>query len=257
MRLRKINAEKLLTRCGSVVRLDFSNNVLVEFPYKLHIASPLLHILDLSKNRLDAIPDSVGLLTCLRQLLLSHNNILVLPETCGQLQLLQELDVSYNPLQNLPGSLGFLRSLVNVGVERCPLRMPPADVVAMGSVMILKFLKEVRLSVEANALDLSRLALEVLPASLCRHTDLTCLVLNDNVLASLPSAVAAMTKLHTLVLSRNKFQEIVIEPSLTYNKEPTENLKSNKSETLEINKPLINETIPELTENLSIKRKRQ
>ncbi len=112
--------------------------------------------------------------------------------------------VIYNPLPNLPGSLGFLRSLVNVGVERCPLRMPPADVAAMWSVRILKFLKEVRLSVEANALDLSRLALEVRPASLCHHTDLTSLVLNDNVLASLPSAVAAMTKLHTLVLSRNK-----------------------------------------------------
>jgi Leucine-rich repeat (LRR) protein len=122
--------------------------------------------------------------------------------------MLQVFDVSHNPLQNLPGSLGFLRSLVKIEVESCPLRMPPADVVAMGSVMILKFLKEVRLSVEANALDLSRLALEVLPASLCRHTDLTSLVLNDNVLASLPAAIAAMTKLHTLVLSRNKFQEI-------------------------------------------------
>ena len=208
MRLRKINAETLLLRCGSVARLDFSNNILVEFPYKLHLASPMLQSLDLSNNRLDAIPDSIGLLSCLRQLLLPRNNILVLPETCGQLKLLQELDVSHNPLQNLPGSLGFLRSLARVGVENCPLRMPPADVVAMGSVMILKFLKEVRLSVEANALDLSRLALEVLPVSLCRHTDLTSLVLNDNLLVSLPPAVAAMTKLHTLVLSRNKFQEI-------------------------------------------------
>jgi Leucine-rich repeat (LRR) protein len=208
MRLRKIHAEKLLLRCGSVVRLDFSSNVLVEFPYKLNIASPFLQFLDLSHNRLDAIPDSIGLLTCLQHLLLPHNNILSLPETCGQLKLLQVFDVSHNPLQNLPGSLGFLRSLVKIEVEKCPLRMPPADVVAMGSVMILKFLKEVRLSVEANALDLSRLALEVLPASLCRHTDLTSLVLNDNLLASLPTAVAAMTKLHTMVLSRNKFQEI-------------------------------------------------
>jgi Leucine-rich repeat (LRR) protein len=208
MRLRKINAETLLLRCGSVAKLDFSHNILVEFPYKLHIASPMLQSLDLSNNRLDAIPDSIGLMSCLRQLLLPRNNILVLPETCGQLKLLQELDVSHNPLQNLPGSLGFLRSLARVVVDHCPLRMPPADVVAMGSVMILKFLKEVRLSVEANALDLSRLALELLPVSLCRHTDLTSLVLNDNLLASLPPAVAAMTKLHTLVLSRNKFQEI-------------------------------------------------
>jgi Leucine-rich repeat (LRR) protein len=208
MRLRKIDAEKLLMRCGSLARLDFSSNVLVEFPHKLHIASPLLLSLDLSNNRLDAVPDSIGLLSCLRQLFLQHNNILNLPETCGHLQHLQELDVSHNPLHNLPGSLGFLRSLVKLGVGNCPLRMPPADVVAMGSCMILKFLKEVRLSVEAHSLDLSRLALEVLPASLCRHTDLTSLVLNDNVLAALPPAVAAMTKLHTLVLSRNKFQEI-------------------------------------------------
>jgi Leucine-rich repeat (LRR) protein len=208
MRLRKLHAEKLLLRCGSVARLDFSQNVLVEFPYKLHSACPMLQFLDLSHNRLDVIPDSVGLLHCLQQLLLQHNNIMALPETCGQLKMLQTLDVSHNPLQNLPGSLGFVRSLVKIGVENCPLRMPPADVVAMGSVMILKFLKEVRLSVEANALDLSRLALEVLPASLCRHTDLTSLVLNDNVLESLPAAVCAMTKLHTIVLSRNKFQEI-------------------------------------------------
>ena len=114
MRLRKINAETLLLRCGSVAKLDFSHNILVEFPYKLHIASPMLQSLDLSNNRLDAIPDSIGLMSCLRQLLLPRNNILVLPETCGQLKLLQELDVSHNPLQNLPGSLGFLRSLARV-----------------------------------------------------------------------------------------------------------------------------------------------
>lgn len=41
---------------------------------------------DLSSNRLEELPSSLGYLTCLQKLTLSHNKLTCLPESLGQLK---------------------------------------------------------------------------------------------------------------------------------------------------------------------------
>src|SRR5581483_166722 len=67
--------------------------------------------LNLSKQKLQTIPDGVFKLKSLQVLNLSHNQIKTLPKEIGRLQNLQVLDLSRNKLTKLPDSIGYLSNL--------------------------------------------------------------------------------------------------------------------------------------------------
>jgi len=68
-----------------------------------------LRVLDLSCNRIAAVPDEVACLTSLRRLKMKVNKLEHLTSKMGELGNLEHLDVSFNSLRTLPESL-----------ERCP-----------------------------------------------------------------------------------------------------------------------------------------
>ena len=65
----------------------------------------------LKNNKLSALPDSFGKLSCLQWLDLNNNHLTSLPEGIGELTGLQRLSLHGNKLISIPESIGKLKSL--------------------------------------------------------------------------------------------------------------------------------------------------
>lgn len=80
-------------------------------PSEVFTEFPNLLWLDLSKNRLKALPADIGLLKKLKKLILFKNKLESLPAEIGQLEELQELVINQNELETLPEEIGNLKKL--------------------------------------------------------------------------------------------------------------------------------------------------
>jgi Leucine-rich repeat (LRR) protein len=94
-------------------KLDLSRQVLTELPDSIGELDSLLE-LDLSNNQLTRLPDSIGNLHRLTQLYLRSNNLTELPETIGKLIKLKVLNIHENRLTKLPESIGNLTELTTL-----------------------------------------------------------------------------------------------------------------------------------------------
>ena len=87
-----------------MTELNASSNAMKELPDWIWKWKALQHVqkIDLRRNRLRTLDDSLATLTHLRSLLLSRNQLIDLPLSISTLVQLQELDVSYNALVGIP-----------------------------------------------------------------------------------------------------------------------------------------------------------
>ncbi|XP_038061328.1 uncharacterized protein LOC119732034 [Patiria miniata] len=97
--------------------LDVSFNLLRWLPPELPMRLPHLAYLDLSHNRLSALPESFALLFHLRTLLLNHNALQALPESFVNLVKLERLDLSHNALERLPEGMGRMETLKKLNLS--------------------------------------------------------------------------------------------------------------------------------------------
>ncbi|XP_022097332.1 plant intracellular Ras-group-related LRR protein 5-like [Acanthaster planci] len=110
--------------------LDISQNAISDLPG--HICEGLTHLvtLDISFNKLVALPKALGCMQCLRELSAAHNKIVVLPSELGDLLRLEVLDLTGNLLRNVPGEVlvGKLRqSLVTLRIGGNLLKTLPPE----------------------------------------------------------------------------------------------------------------------------------
>ena len=80
-------------------------------------ASGTLVSLDLSRNKLEKLPESIGIVTNITRLVLSRNDLTKLPDAIGNLTSLTELNLDRNDLTKLPVGIPNLTSLkvLNLG----------------------------------------------------------------------------------------------------------------------------------------------
>ncbi|CAG8572439.1 15491_t:CDS:2, partial [Racocetra persica] len=86
-----------------------------------------LTTLDVSKNRLEFIPDTIGFLYKLQELKLSNNQLTWIPSSIGSLKKLGTLLLDDNKITELPPEIGQMKTLVHLDVRDNPLTVLPAE----------------------------------------------------------------------------------------------------------------------------------
>ncbi|MEO0312629.1 MAG: hypothetical protein RIQ89_2286 [Bacteroidota bacterium] len=94
--------------------------------------------INLSKTKLDKIPDEIFQFTKLRSLILSKNNISILEESIVKLSALEELDLSNNELQELPLGICQLQNLKVLKLNRNLLAKLPDCIGNMENLEVLE-----------------------------------------------------------------------------------------------------------------------
>ncbi|OJJ22027.1 hypothetical protein BKI52_08280 [marine bacterium AO1-C] len=128
-------------------------------------------VLDLSNNKLKALPASICQLTHLKKLKLEHNKLKNLPKEFGELINLEELQLAYNQLKSLPESFENLTKL-------------------------------------KGKLDLSQNKLTKFPLPMCKLAKITELELASNQITEIPAEIRTMKQLLFLRVDYNKLERI-------------------------------------------------
>ncbi|KAL2609669.1 hypothetical protein R1flu_028242 [Riccia fluitans] len=149
--------------------------------------------LDVSRNYISWIPDSVIELPNLRNLILDSNQLQTFPFTIGKMTQLIKLSVSSNNITALPTSTGSLTSLEYLNLRNNALNKFPDMLLNLSSL---------------KALDLSQNQIDCLPDSSYDKwaPTLEILSLSSNLIDDLPSGFAALD-LQDLWLDHNLLQE--------------------------------------------------
>lgn len=167
---------EMFGKMSFVRSLDVSRNMLEVVPDSL-AGLVNLEVLDLSVNQISQLPDSIGALGKLKNLNLSRNKISALPETICNCRELEVLNLTFNSLEELPDEMG------------------------------VSFPKLQRLSIGLNKI-------RYLPSTIGNLTELTHLDAHFNQLAAIPSSIDNLYKLQVLDLSDNFSDLTSIPPSI-------------------------------------------
>lgn len=89
--------------------------------------------LNLSRNRINELPDEFFRLRELKYLNLSHNGLEDISADLSDLVMLEFLDLSNNQLEQLPGGIGFLTRLTDLSIHHNKLQALPSDITNLRS----------------------------------------------------------------------------------------------------------------------------
>eukprot|EP01095_Lingulamoeba_sp_RSL-Kostka_P013073 TRINITY_DN530_c1_g1_i1.p1 TRINITY_DN530_c1_g1~~TRINITY_DN530_c1_g1_i1.p1 ORF type:complete len:245 (-),score=38.15 TRINITY_DN530_c1_g1_i1:133-867(-) len=147
--------------------------------------------LDLQMNKIEEIPEEVGMLTNLKILILSDNKIKNegIPESLGNLTKLDILSLS-NQLTYIPECICDFIFLDELNLSRNDF----SEAEFPDELTNLKYLKY---------LNLDKCKLESFPLPICFLTTLTVLHMEDNNISSIPEEISRLTKLLKLNLGYN------------------------------------------------------
>jgi hypothetical protein len=181
-------------------------------------------VLNLTGQKLTALPATIGKFTNLQQLILSKNELTNLPIELKTLTKLQKLDLSDNRFKEFDFPIEELKSLkeLNLGTNR--LRKVPTSVLTSDSleklylyqnrlrtipkeITRLKNLKELRLGAGLRFFWNGN-KIKSLPENIGELQQLEELHLPDNRLRTLPASFSKLRKLRFLELLHNHFKEV-------------------------------------------------
>jgi Leucine-rich repeat (LRR) protein len=150
--------------------------------------------LNLWKQQLEQIPDSVWQQTEIETLVLADNHLSELSGLIGRLKMLRMLDLGHNQLAQLPDEIGDLPNLTDfLYLHDNRLSSLPSS---FGNLTRLRYL---------NA---SENVFEATPECVCRMSSLLELRLSDNALQSLPPSIGNLARLRELHLRNNKLTSL-------------------------------------------------
>uniref|UniRef100_A0A8C3UW30 Leucine rich repeat and sterile alpha motif containing 1 n=1 Tax=Catharus ustulatus TaxID=91951 RepID=A0A8C3UW30_CATUS len=103
-------------------------------------SGPALQVLNLERNLLKSLPQSIGDLAQLQILNVKGNKLRELPGSVSGLRSLRALDVSGNELQELPRLLAHIRTLQTLTLDAHAMSYPPPEICSAGTEAIQQFL---------------------------------------------------------------------------------------------------------------------
>eukprot|EP00878_Enallax_costatus_P026031 GHUV01027903.1.p1 GENE.GHUV01027903.1~~GHUV01027903.1.p1 ORF type:complete len:599 (+),score=189.93 GHUV01027903.1:562-2358(+) len=174
----------------NLTAVNASGNHLTAVPTGLRAASSLA-VLNLGRNQLTDISAVAGLQS-LKELDVSYNKLQALPESVGNLPRLSVLDAKNNQISGLPAALGTATALLEL---------------KLGFNRITELSGSMGMLVNLKTLDLRNNLLQALPDTLC-GLQLVLLDLTNNSLSRLPPALGHMTSLRSLPLDGNPLKLI-------------------------------------------------
>ncbi|XP_072221668.1 leucine-rich repeat-containing protein 57 [Leuresthes tenuis] len=160
---------------------------LQEFPEDLQRLTSNLRTVDLSENRIQVLPSSIGNFQQLRSLTLNSNRLTGLPSDIGKLKKLETLILNGNQIQQLPPSLGQLKALRTLSLSGNQFSEFP---VGLGTLRHL------------DLLDLSRNRIQSVPAEVSKLQVIE-INLNQNQISVLSEEVSRCPRLKVLRLEEN------------------------------------------------------
>lgn len=215
---------------------DFPSNIL---------SNQNLEILKIFTDNLSSVPDEVGNLKKLKQLVLGHfeshihENVTKLPLSLKNLRQLELLDLRNNPLSTFPSQLTTVVHLQELHVNNCNLSCLPDQLDHLQQLSVLDLsnnsfttlplcvtklqnlvtlymsdakletlCKEIKNLVKLERLQLTNNQLKTLPDELFELVNLKKLHMNINQLSSLDDKVGDLVNLEYLVLDRNKLTKL-------------------------------------------------
>ncbi len=128
--------EKALANPDQVYRLDLSGQKLKAVPEGVFLLKNL-NALDLSHNKLKALPERMQELRYMQELRASRNKLTALPAGLCRLTHLKRLDLSRNGLRGLPRCVGAFKELVSLDLWDNDLSDFPEE---MAEMQALRFL---------------------------------------------------------------------------------------------------------------------
>lgn len=112
----------------SLRKLDLSKNKLKAIPLEVFTSLTSLQIFDASNNELEIIPEHISTLRCLSSIKINRNKLEYLPKNIGCLSHLRLLDVSSNKLRTFPESICTLAWLITLKASKNQLARLPDDI---------------------------------------------------------------------------------------------------------------------------------
>jgi len=167
--------------------LNFTDQGLEKFPSDMSKVEKNLRNLDLSRNKINSLPSSIGNFKVMKTLSLSKNKIAALPDDMGKMTKLENLNLSFNLLQSIPSSFQQLKHLREVNLSHNNFSTFPT------ALLNLK---------QMNVLDLANNKIRAIPEEI-RSLEATELVLNCNQVSLIAPEVSQCPRLRTLRLEEN------------------------------------------------------
>ncbi|XP_059656758.1 plant intracellular Ras-group-related LRR protein 5-like [Cornus florida] len=174
-------------------------------------------VLDLQGKLMDKmewLPVSLGKLTDITELNISDNRIMALPSTICYLRALTKLDVHSNQLINLPNSFGELLNLTDIDLHANKLKSLPPSFSNLVNLMNLDLSSNQFThlpDIIGNLISLERLSVETnelqeVPYTIGSCSSLIELRLDFNQLRALPEAIGKLGCLEVLTLHYNRIK---------------------------------------------------
>ncbi|GAA6215305.1 leucine-rich repeat-containing protein 57 [Lates japonicus] len=160
---------------------------LQEFPEELQRLTSNLRTVDLSGNKIELLPATIGNFLQLKSLTLNSNRLTSLPPDIGKLKKLETLSLNLNRIQQLPPDLGQLKSLRTLSLAGNQISEFPLGLATLR---------------QLDLLDLSRNKIQNVPAEVSELQAIE-INLNQNQISVLAAEVSRCPRLKVLRLEEN------------------------------------------------------
>ncbi|XP_046874185.1 leucine-rich repeat-containing protein 57 [Hypomesus transpacificus] len=183
--------EELQRLTGNLRTVDLSNNKIEVLPASI---GNFLHMksLTLNCNKLTSLPCEISKLKKLETLLLNGNQLQQLPATMGQLKALRTLSLAGNKFREFPPGLGTLRHLDLLDLSKNHIQSVPPEVSALQTIEI----------------NLNQNQISLLSGDVSRCPRLKVLRLEENCLelCSIPTSILTDSQVSLMSVEGNLFE---------------------------------------------------